>query len=100
MRRVRLTLPAHLRTLAGVTGEVELQLSAEPTLADLLDALEERHPVLRGTIRDHRGAARRPLLRFYADGRDLSHEPLDTPLPSSVTTGGEALHVVGAIAGG
>ncbi len=95
-----MALPAHLRTLAGVEGEVHLELGASPSFGALLDALEARHPVLRGTIRDHRGTTRRPLLRFYADGVDLSHQPLDAPLPASAVEGSEVIQVVGAIAGG
>ncbi len=93
-------LPAHLRALAGVEGELTLEVADPPTVAGLLDALEARCPVLRGTVRRHDGSRRRDLIRFYAGSRDLSHEPLDTPLPEPVLAGDEVFHVVGAIAGG
>ncbi len=101
---IRVELPAHLRTLAGVSGEVRLDLGAEPpavvTLGDALDALEARYPVLRGTIRDHRTGRRRAFVRFFACMEDLSHEPADFPLPEPVLAGSEPLLVVGAMAGG
>ena len=93
-------LPAHLRTLAKVNGEVELPLEGAVTLAMALDALETRYPVLRGTIRDHLSLKRRPFVRFFACGQDLSHEATDTLLPDAVTMGEEPLLIVGAIAGG
>lgn len=96
---IRVVLPAHLRTLARVGGELALEV-AEPTQAGLLAALEERYPVLRGTIRDHTTLRRRPFIRFFACERDLSHESPDAPLPSAVTSGQEPFLVVGAIAGG
>ena len=101
---IRVELPAHLRTLAGVSGEVTLELWAEPpavaTLGDALDALEARYPVLRGTLRDHRSGRRRAFVRFFACMQDLSHEPADFPLPEPVLAGSEPLLVVGAMAGG
>jgi hypothetical protein len=97
---IRLVLPAHLRTLARVTGEVELQVEGEVTQRAVLDALEARYPMLRGTIRDHATQRRRAFVRFYACERDLSHEPPDAPLPGSVASGAEPLLVVGAMAGG
>ena len=97
---IRVVLPAHLRTLARVDGEVELELAGAPTLGAVLDALEARYPTLRGTIRDHGTLRRRPLVRFYACKEDLSHESPDAPLPQAVATGAEPLLVVGAMAGG
>lgn len=97
---VRVALPAHLQTLAGVGVEVRLQVREAPTLLDVLDALEEGFPVLRGTIRPHGREGRRPLLRFYAGKRDLTHEPPDRLLPEEVARGREPVQVVGAIAGG
>ncbi len=95
---IRVVLPYHLRTLARVEGEVELESS--PTLGAVLDALEARHPALRGTIRDQRTFARRPFIRFFACREDLSHEPPETPLPDAVARGSEPLIIVGAMAGG
>jgi hypothetical protein len=97
---IRVALPAHLRTLAGVSGEVALEVAAPVTRAAVLDALERRYPMLRGTIRDHVTAERRPFLRFFACERDLTHERADAPLPEPVAQGREPLLVVGAIAGG
>jgi molybdopterin converting factor small subunit len=97
---IRVVLPAHLRVLARVDGEVELQVPGEVTLAAVLDALETRFPVLRGTIRDHGTGRRRAFVRFFACERDLSHDPPDTPLPPQVVTGAEPFLVVGAMAGG
>jgi sulfur-carrier protein len=97
---IRVVLPAHLRTLAQVDGEVELQVQGQVTLRTVLDALEARYPVLCGTIRDHGGGERRAFVRFFACELDLSHEPPDVPLPQAVTTGAEPLLVVGAMAGG
>jgi molybdopterin synthase sulfur carrier subunit len=96
---IRVELPVHLRRLAQVDGEVSLQVEGA-TLGAVLDALEARYPVLRGTIRDHVTQRRRPFLRFYACERDLSHEPPDAPLPDAVTAGKEPFLVVGALAGG
>jgi len=97
---IRVELPAHLRTLARVEREVTLDISGRVTRTALLDALEARYPALRGTIRDHVTAQRRPFLRFFACSRDLTHEPPDAPLPDAVTSGAEPFLVVGAIAGG
>jgi len=97
---IRVVLPAHLRTLAHVSGEVTLELAVPPTLRSVLDELEARYPMLRGTIRDHDSLQRRPFLRFFACEQDLSHEPPDTPLPSAIVSGAEPLIVLGAIAGG
>ena len=99
---IRVGLPAHLRTLAGVTGEVKLDIAASDTvtLGGVLDALEDTYPVLRGAIRAHGGGPRRAFVRFFACQEDLSHVPQDTPLPAPVTAGQEPLLVVGAIAGG
>ncbi len=97
---IRVVLPAHLRALAGVDGEVTLEVPAPVTQRTVLDALERRYPVLRGTIRDHVTRRRRPLVRFFACGEDLSHEAPDTPLPAPVAAGAEPLLVVGAMAGG
>jgi hypothetical protein len=97
---IRVVLPAHLRTLARVDGEVSLALDGPATQAAVLDALESRHPVLRGTIRDHVTRKRRAFVRFFACGEDLSHEPPDAPLPEAVARGDEPFRVVGAMAGG
>jgi sulfur-carrier protein len=97
---IRVVLPAHLRALARVHGEVELQVPGEVTQCSVLDALEVRFPMLRGTIRDHDTGRRRAFVRFYACEQDLSHEPPDAPLPRPVVTGAEPLLVVGAMAGG
>ena len=99
---IRVGLPTHLRTLAGVTGEVSLDLpaGADVTIGSVLDALEARYPVLRGAIRAHGGGQRRAFVRFFACQEDLSHVPQDAALPEPVATGREPLLVVGAIAGG
>jgi sulfur-carrier protein len=97
---IRVVLPAHLRTLARVEGEVNLELNGEATLAAVLDALESRFPVLRGTIRDRVTHKRRAYVRFFACEEDLSHERPDAPLPSAVAEGSEPFLVVGAMAGG
>jgi hypothetical protein len=97
---IRVILPAHLRTLAQISGEVRLALEGPATLRLVLDALEERYPMLRGTIRDHVTQQRRPFLRFFACEDDLSHESPDAPLPDAVASGAEPLFIVGAIAGG
>ena len=97
---VRVVLPEHLRTLAQVEREVALDVRPPVTLAAVLDALERRHPVLRGTILQHGTRRRRPFVRFFAVGRDLSHDPLEGELPDAVARGLEPLMVVGAIAGG
>lgn len=93
-------MPAHLRTLARVDGEIELDVEGPVTLGSVLDALEARYPVLRGTIRDHVTLRRRAFLRFFACAQDLSLESPDTPLPEAVLNGREPFMVVGAIAGG
>jgi len=97
---IRVELPYHLRTLAKVAGAVEVEVAGTPTVGAVLDALEERHPVLRGAIRDHGTGKRRPFVRYFACERDLSHEPPDHPLPDAVASGNEPFLVVGAIAGG
>jgi molybdopterin synthase sulfur carrier subunit len=97
---IRVVLPAPLRALVRLDGEVLLQLDGPATQRTLLDALEARYPVLRGTIRDHATGRRRPLVRFYACGEDLSNEPLDTPVPAAVAVGAEPFVIIGAIAGG
>jgi hypothetical protein len=97
---IRVVLPPHLRTLARVDGEVNLDVQGAVTQRSVLDVLEARYPVLRGTIRDHVTQQRRPFLRFFACEQDLSHEPPDAPLPEAVATGAEPFLVVGAIAGG
>ena len=97
---IRVVLPTHLRTLARVDGEVTLDIEGAVTQRSVLDALEARHPVLRGTIRDQITMKRRPFIRFFACEQDLSHQPPDAPLPESVATGGEPLLISGAIAGG
>lgn len=97
---LRIVIPYHLKTLARITGEVELEVAAPVTLKAALDALEARYPMLGGTIRDQVTGARRPFVRFFACEQDLSNEPTDTPLPDKVIAGDEPLLVVGAIAGG
>jgi hypothetical protein len=97
---IRVILPYHLRTLAQVGAEVQLDVAGPVTPRAILDALEACYPVLRGTIRDHVTKERRPMLRFFACEEDWSHEPLDTPLPNAVASGAEAFWVVGAVAGG
>ena len=97
---IRVKLPVHLRTLAHLDGEVQLHVVGPATQRAVLDALEARYPVLRGTIRDHATGRRRAFVRFFACEQDLSHEPPDAPLPEPVATGAEPLLVVGAMAGG
>jgi sulfur-carrier protein len=97
---IRVVLPQHLRTLAKVAGEVQVEVVGEVTQRSALDALEARYPVLRGSIRDHVTHQRRAFVRFFACEEDLSHESPDTPLPDEVASGAEPLLVVGAIAGG
>ena len=97
---IRVVLPYHLRTLARVDGEVQLEAGRPATLRSLLDALEARYPVLRGTIRDHDTLKRRAFVRFFACKEDLSLEPPDTPLPDAVVRGAEPFLIVGAMAGG
>ncbi len=97
---IRVVLPAHLRTLAKVQGEVQLDLSGAVTQRAILDTLEDRYPMLRGTIRDHVTYRRRPFLRFFACEEDLSHESPDAPVPDAVVSGAEPFLIIGAIAGG
>jgi hypothetical protein len=97
---IRVVIPAHLRTLARVTGDLELRVEGPVTQRSVLDALEAAYPVLRGTIRDHVTQKRRPFLRFFACLEDLSHEPPDAPLPDAVASGAEPFLIVGAVAGG
>lgn len=100
MTTVRVVLPGHLRTLAKVSGEVTVDVTEPATLAAVLDAVETSYPMLRGTIRGHGGGPRRDFVRFFACNLDLSHEPVDAPLPDAVVNGSEPLLVVGAMAGG
>ena len=97
---IRLILPPHLRTLARVDGELELEVKSPASQRSVLDALEARYPMLRGTIRDHVTQLRRPMVRFFACGEDLSHESPDTPLPEVIAKGVEPFVIIGAIAGG
>src|SRR5919107_4382545 len=97
---IRVTLPAHLRKLAHVDSEVSLEITGQITQRSILDALEARYPMLRGTIRDHVSGKRRAFVRFFACGEDLSHESPDTPLPEAIATGAQPFMIVGAIAGG
>jgi hypothetical protein len=97
---IRVVLPTHLRTLACVNGEVELAIAGQVTQRSVLDALESRYPMLRGTIRDHDSGRRRAFVRFFACEQDLSHEQPDDPLPEAVATGAEPYLIVGAMAGG
>jgi len=97
---IRVVLPQHLRTLARVDGDVELEVAGPVTQRAILDALEARYPMLRGTIRDHLTGQRRPFLRFFACEQDLSLDPPDAPLPDAVASGSEPFFIIGAIAGG
>jgi sulfur-carrier protein len=97
---IRVVLPTHLKTLAKVNGEVQLDLEGPVTQGAILDALETRYPMLRGTMRDQVTHKRRPFVRFFACQQDLSHDPPDTPLPSQIATGAEPFLVIGAMAGG
>jgi len=97
---IRVTIPVHLRTLAGTGKEVSLRVDEPVTQRAVLDALEAAYPTLRGTVRDHASGQRRPLVRFFACGQDLSHESPDAPLPDAVATGAEPFLIVGAMAGG
>jgi molybdopterin synthase sulfur carrier subunit len=97
---IRVVLPAHLRTLARVAGEVTIDVEGVATQCSILEALEARYPMLRGTIRDHVTQKRRPFIRFFACGQDLSHEAPDAPLPEAITSGTEPFLIVGAMAGG
>jgi hypothetical protein len=93
-------MPAHLRTLAGVSGDVTVDIDGEVTRRSILDALETQYPMLRGTIREHVSGERRPFLRFFAGGEDITHESADTPLPEEIASGAEPFYIIGAIAGG
>jgi hypothetical protein len=97
---IRVVIPFHLRALAGVTGEVQVDVPPPVTQRAVLDALEARYPMLRGTMRDHVTFARRPFIRFYACEQDLSHDSPDDPLPEPIAAGREPFMVIGAIAGG
>jgi sulfur-carrier protein len=97
---IRVVLPPHLRGLARISGEVQLEIAGQPTVRTVVDALEAQFPMLQGTIRDHVTQQRRPFLRFFACEEDLSHESPDAPLPDAVVSGKEPLLIVGAIAGG
>jgi molybdopterin synthase sulfur carrier subunit len=97
---IRVKIPHHLRVLAQVGAEVELEIEEPATLSSVLDALEARYPSLHGTIRDHVTQQRRPFLRFFACGQDISHEPPGDPLPDAIASGAEPLLIIGAIAGG
>lgn len=97
---IRVVIPYHLRNLAHITGEVELEINGPVTIRSVLDALETRYPMLRGTIRDHGTMKRRPFLRYFACEQDLSLETPDTPLPDRVVSGQEPFFIIGAIAGG
>ena len=97
---IRVVLPHHLRTLAQAGKEVHLQVEGPTTLGSVLDTLEAQYPMLRGTIRDHLTQQRRPFIRFFACGQDLSHQPSDTLLPDAVAMGTEPFRIVGAMAGG
>jgi molybdopterin synthase sulfur carrier subunit len=97
---IRVTLPPHLRKLAHVDGEINVEVNGEVTQRSVLDALEARYPMLRGTIRDHGTHKRRAFVRFFACGQDISHESPDAPLPAAVAAGAEPFMIVGAIAGG
>lgn len=97
---IRVILPYHLRTLAHVGAEVNLDVASPVTVRSILDALEARYPMLCGTIRDHDTYQRRPMLRFWACNEDISHEPMDTSLPDAIASGAEPFFIVGAIAGG
>lgn len=98
--RVRVTLPMPLCLLARIDGEIALAVERPVTARAILDALDARYPVLRGTIREHETLKRRPKVRFYADGRDVSHEPPETPLPEAIASGAKPFMIVGAISGG
>jgi len=97
---IRVAMPAHLRTLAGVNGDVTVDIDGEVTRRSILDALEKCYPMLRGTIREHVSGQRRPFLRFFACGEDITHNSPDDPLPQEIVSGREPFYVIGAIAGG
>jgi molybdopterin synthase sulfur carrier subunit len=98
--KIRVVMPAHLRTLAGVSGDVTVEVEGEVTRRSILDALEKQYPMLRGTILEHVSGERRPFLRFFACGEDVTHESPDAPLPQEIASGAEPFYVIGAIAGG
>jgi len=97
---ILVVLPQHLRTLAGVSGDVQLDLEGQVTRRSILDELETSYPMLRGTIRDHISGERRPFLRFFACGEDVTHQSPDAPLPQAIVSGAEPFYIIGAIAGG
>ena len=97
---IRVVLPHHLRTLAKIGDELRLDINGSATLKSVIDAIEQKYPMLRGTIRDHDTQKRRALVRFFACGKDISHEPPDSPLPDAIVKGEEPFFVMGAIAGG
>ena len=97
---IRVAMPLHLRTLAKVDGEVQLEVADPVTVQTILDALEARFPMLRGTIRDHVSGKRRPLVRFFVCAEDITHDSVDTPLPEAIVSGSEPFLIIGAIAGG
>ena len=97
---ILVAIPAHLRTLAGVKGDIKLDIQGAVTRESILDALEKQYPMLRGTIREHVTGERRPFLRFFACGKDITHEPPDAALPDEIVSGVEPFYVIGAIAGG
>ena len=97
---IRVAMPAHLRTLAGVSGEIELQVEGDVTRRSIINALEKSYPMLKGTIRDHVSGERRPFLRFFVCGEDITHNSPDDPLPQEIASGTEPFYVIGAIAGG
>jgi len=97
---IQVVMPAHLRTLAGVRGDVTVEVEGEVTRRSILDALEKQYPMLRGTILEHVSGERRPFLRFFACGEDVTHESPDAPLPQEIASGAEPFYVIGAIAGG
>jgi molybdopterin synthase sulfur carrier subunit len=97
---IQVVIPAHLRTLAGVTGDVTLKVEGEVTRRSILDALEKQYPMLRGTILEHASGERRPFLRFFACSEDVTHESPDAPLPQEIASGAEPFYIIGAIAGG
>lgn len=97
---IRVIIPHHLRTLAKVSDELQIDLNGSATIRQVIDAIEEKYPVLRGTIREHGTHRRRALVRYFACGEDVSHEPVDTPLPAAIVQGEEPFVILGAIAGG
>jgi len=97
---IQVVIPAHLRTLAGVRGDLAVEVEGEVTRASILNALEKQYPMLRGTILEHVSGERRPFLRFFACGEDVTHESPDAPLPQEIASGAEPFYVIGAIAGG